>query len=181
MIDDVANTLDFCDAENRFMDNRGVESSKAPFGMPSSSVILEAVVKLLLSSPAHEHIFLSDMKWLVLPPLKLRQCKLYRQQGVPVAFASWAMLSPETEKDFIRHKRLRPADWDSGNRCWLVDLVVPHGNAQKVIEDLIRTALKEVPVQTLQFHRNGFRVVQLEDMLEKRVSRETNYSGEGDE
>lgn len=157
--------LDFDTADSRFLKGRDVDFSGTSFRIPDGSAVFEAVVKLFLNSPSHDHLFLSDMKWLVLPPLQLRQCKLYRQQGAPVAFASWAMLSPEAEKDFIRNKRLRPKDWDSGNRCWLVDMVVPYGGSDQVIKDLIGTALRGIPVQTLQFHKDGFRVVQLEDML----------------
>ncbi|MFW5498124.1 MULTISPECIES: toxin-activating lysine-acyltransferase [unclassified Maridesulfovibrio] len=165
MMTNSEDNLDFEAADRSFIKERGGESFNNYFGIPDGSAVFESVVKLLLNSPSHDHLFLSDMKWLVLPPLQLRQCKLYRQQGVAVAFASWAMLSPEAEKDFIRNKRLRPRDWDSGNRCWLVDVVTPYGNSEQVIKNLTRTALKEIPVQTLQFHKDGFRVVQLEEML----------------
>ena len=39
---------------------------------------LGQIVALMMQSPAHEHMFLSDMKWLVAPAVALRQFRIFR-------------------------------------------------------------------------------------------------------
>ena len=81
---------------------------------------------LMMSSPAHRHLFLGDLEWLVLPPILLRQMRLWRRDGRPVAYASWAEVSEEVEKRILAGVvRLAPPDWNSGDRLWLIDVVAP--------------------------------------------------------
>src|SRR2546426_9170112 len=54
-----------------------------------------------------------------------------------VAFVSWALLTEEVEKRVQSGAwRLQPADWRSGDRLWVVDLVAPHGGLDAVLMDL---------------------------------------------
>lgn len=162
---DVDNTLDFAEVDERVLGKKSSEGKKASPSAREEAIMFADVVSLLLNSTVHDHLFLSDLKWLVLPPLRLGQCKMYRQKGIPVAFACWARLSPELEKEFIQNRRLRPNDWDTGNRYWLVDLIAPYGSSSKVIENLEKSAFKGIPVQTIQFKGNKFETVQLDNML----------------
>lgn len=57
------------------------------------AAILGHVVWLMSLSPKHKHLTLADMDWLVVPALLHRQFKLYRLDGKPFAYASWAYVS----------------------------------------------------------------------------------------
>lgn len=68
-----------------------------PIAGPSPAEVFGEAVRLMMASPAHKHLFLTDMEWLALPPIMLRQCTLLRQHGNPFAFVSWAFLGAEAE------------------------------------------------------------------------------------
>ena len=65
-------------------------------GLPLDVIVtdaaLGAAVRLLVSTPSFRHLFLSDLEWMVLPPIFLNQYRLFRAEGRVVAFASWAYL-----------------------------------------------------------------------------------------
>lgn len=45
--------------------------------------------------------------------------------------------------------RLKPDEWQKGNRCWLVEVVAPFGGLDAMLEDLAKGSLvgKEVKVR----------------------------------
>jgi len=55
----------------------------------------------MMRSAPHRHLFVGDLEWLLLPPIALKQFRLWRRDNMPVAFASWAMLSDEVEARLI--------------------------------------------------------------------------------
>lgn len=80
--------------------------------------------------------FAAVRQWLT-PAIRLRQYRLYRENGRPVAFVTWARLSAEVETAYVRNPRgLRPEHWRSGDRIWLLDYVAPFGHAKAVAKDL---------------------------------------------
>ncbi len=71
-------------------------------------------------------MFITDLEWMTLPAIALDQFRLWRQNNMPVAFATWAYLSDEAEERMQQGvRRLGPADWKSGDNLWLMDLVAP--------------------------------------------------------
>jgi cytolysin-activating lysine-acyltransferase len=46
------------------------------------------------------------------------------------------------------HARLAPADWKSGEKLWLVDIVAPFGGHDAVLKDLKE---KMFPQETIKF------------------------------
>lgn len=124
----------------------GVEEAPAM----DKAAVLGAAVWLMAQSPAHKHIFVGDLIWMIMPPIELDQFKLYRSGIQPVAFASWAKLSAEAEARLNGHTaRLAPVDWASGERYWLVDLIAPFGGMDTLILDLQATALLN---RTVHYH-----------------------------
>jgi cytolysin-activating lysine-acyltransferase len=115
------------------------DASAAPHNMFASAVWL------MMASPRHRHLFLQDLQWRLIPPLILRQFRLFQKDGKPVALATWAMVSEEVaarlgggdgtadpgEKPRT-DLRLKPAEWRSGERAVLVDVVAPFGNVEAV-------------------------------------------------
>ncbi|SDF58063.1 MULTISPECIES: toxin-activating lysine-acyltransferase [Thalassobaculum] len=104
--------------------------------------LLGQIVSLMGQSPAHRHIFISDLEWLVLPPLTKRQVRIWRrrtERGVaPMVYASWAMVTEEVEKRLLQgQNRLRPNEWDGGSIPWLIDLVAPYGGGDAALNELV--------------------------------------------
>ncbi|MFD0667972.1 toxin-activating lysine-acyltransferase [Ramlibacter sp. MAHUQ-53] len=112
--------------------------------------LLGTVSWLMLAAPTTRHALLSDLEWRVMPPLMLNQAKVYLRDETPVAFVSWARLSPEVARRFrcLPH-RLTPADWRSGEEVWVVDLLAPFGGAREVMKDLRENVLPGQVVRQL--------------------------------
>lgn len=139
-------------------------ATKSEAAVTLSSVLGE-VVFLMMTPPSHKHLFLTDLEWLVMPPLTLRQFRLWRQGTRPIGFASWAFLSEEVaERVRGGVRKLKPADWKSGDNAWLMDVVAPNAEfAQQMVEELKKTVF---PGQVLKGLRpradgNGSEVVEL--------------------
>src|SRR5262245_41508576 len=71
----------------------GESAKPAGAGQPSPAAALGEIVSLLVQSPAHRHLFINDLEWLVVPPVMLKQFAIFRQGARPVAYASWALVS----------------------------------------------------------------------------------------
>jgi len=60
--------------------------------------------------------------------MQLRQFRVLSHQGALLGYASWAYLDQESEQRFEQgDRRLRPQDWKSGDRPWLIDFIAPFG------------------------------------------------------
>ena len=95
------------------------------------------VIMLYLQSSHRRFHFISDLEWLLLPPLVSGQCKLYMKNEYPISFVSWAWLNEDAEKRLFQSGgKLRPGDWNSGDRLWLIDIVSPFGGVDNVLNDL---------------------------------------------
>ncbi|RTL41666.1 MAG: toxin-activating lysine-acyltransferase [Burkholderiales bacterium] len=107
--------------------------------------LLGAVVWLMLNQPGTRHTLLSEMDWRVMPALALDQAKLYLRDDAPVAFVSWAILSPQVAERFASGPHhLAPSDWRSGQleadgQVWVVDLLAPFGGTEQVLNELRTT------------------------------------------
>jgi cytolysin-activating lysine-acyltransferase len=131
-------------------------SAQGDNGVTLSSVLGE-VVFLMMSPPSHKHLFLTDLEWLVMPSLALRQFRLWRQGGRPVAFASWAFLSAEVEER-VRGgvRRLKPVDWKSGDSAWLMDVVAPNPDfAKQMVDELKQSVFADRVLKGLRPRPDG--------------------------
>ncbi len=99
--------------------------------------VLGPVTWLMMQQGATRHSLISDLEWRVMPPLVLDQAKLYMREQMPLAFVSWARLSPEVAQRYRQAPhRLAPSDWQSGDQAWIIDLVAPYGGVQDLLNDL---------------------------------------------
>lgn len=99
--------------------------------------LLGTVSWLMLAAPSTRHTLLSDLEWRVMPALVLNQAKIYMREDTPVAYVSWARLSPEVARRFrAMPHRLAPGEWKCGPEVWLVDVLAPFGGIQEVMRDL---------------------------------------------
>jgi cytolysin-activating lysine-acyltransferase len=78
-----------------------------------------------------------------MPPIALKQFRLFAQDNRPVGFAVWAFVSDEVEARLKTSvNRLKPNEWTSGDHCWLIDLVAPMGGAGAFVNMLQESVLK---------------------------------------
>jgi len=95
------------------------------------------IIMLYMQSSHRRFQFISDLEWLLLPPLVSGQCKLYMKKEYPLSFISWAFLDEAAEKRLFQNGgRLRPDDWKSGDRLWIIDLVAPYGGVENMLGDI---------------------------------------------
>ena len=82
---------------------------------------------LWMNSKLHEDWSTRLMSRNTIPPISLGQYEiLHGNDGIPVAYASWAYFSEDAELRYIRDPSLiRLEDWNSGDRLWFVDYVSP--------------------------------------------------------
>lgn len=108
----------------------------------SEAEVLGSAVWLWLHSPAHRDMPLHTLPTLLLPAIKHRQFILASEAGRPVAYISWANFSADAEARYLqRHPLLMPeADWDCGDRLWMLDWVVPFGHSLRM-SSLLRRQL----------------------------------------
>ena len=127
---------------------------------PTASHMLGEVTWILSQSPAHKHFAIGDLESMVMPAILLEQFRVFHGDKHPLGFALWAYLSEDAEMRMTAAvaagggARLRPDDWKSGNRLWLVDLVAPFATPENklteaMVADLIQNVFGE---RTFKFH-----------------------------
>lgn len=91
----------------------------------------------MLGCSMHQHLFIADMKWLIVPPNQLRQFHIYCRDGKAVADLSWGMLSEEVGSRMKNGlNRLCPDEWSSRDQAWVIDLFARFGGHDNVLKDL---------------------------------------------
>lgn len=96
-------------------------------------------VMLYLSSltPIHRDRMLTQAVHTFETPLRLGQYHIFRQNGYPRGFVTFAGLSNLAERRFaIKQDALKPEDYASGSSFWLIDLVAPFGQVRQMVEQL---------------------------------------------
>lgn len=106
-------------------------------GKVSSLELLGALCWLYSHSPVHRAWPAYALHQWLMPAIETQQMRLYRRGNQPVAFVSWARLSKQVEEAYVRNtSSLRPTDWRSGERLWLIDWVAPFGGTKAIARDL---------------------------------------------
>jgi cytolysin-activating lysine-acyltransferase len=123
------------------------------------------VIAVLMRDPAFRQMRLSDLEWLVIPPLmcgqyKLAQAPVQQMMGqatdpakppeggvlVPVAVGLWARVSAQVDKRLAetldKNVRLRPSEWTSGERLWLMAAAGDPRAVPHFVDQLAKTEFK---------------------------------------
>ena len=70
-------------------------------------------------------------------PVLLQQFRLFYGATKPIGVAFWATVSDEVEERLaVGTTRLRPQDWKSGERLWVVEVIARFGGAEEMVKDL---------------------------------------------
>lgn len=87
----------------------------------------------------HRHRQLFQALYAFETPLRLGQYHIFRQNGFPRAFVTFAGLSPDAEHRFaVEGQPLMAEDYTSGPSFWIVDLVSPFGQLRQILPLLRR-------------------------------------------
>lgn len=113
-------------------------SYAAPAGAARSvSQVLGEITWLMSQSPLHKNFFISDLEWMVMPPILLQQFRLFYDQEKPIGVVFWGLVSGAVEERLkTGNARLQPGDWRSGDRLWCVEIVAPFGGNEAMLADL---------------------------------------------
>ena len=76
---------------------------------------MNAANVLLGASPRRRYLFIGDLDWAVLPPIALKQFRLFAKDGHPLAYACWAFVSDEDDARLKTGQiKIKPNEWKSG-------------------------------------------------------------------
>ena len=104
---------------------------------PSRLELLGEMCWLYSQSRLHQGWPMASLQQWLLPPILAGQMRIYRKNGKPHAFVSWARMSKAVEEAYVLNTAsLQPGDWRSGDRIWLVDWVAPFGGSREIARDL---------------------------------------------
>lgn len=145
------------------------KASGAP-DMLTPIATLGAATSVMLASPMHRHVFLTELEWLLVPAIGLGQIRVFHHDTVPVAFATWAFLSADVSKRFRQGMgRLKPNEWHCGDELWLVELCAPYGGVKELVDDLVTNTFAGRKVNTIRPGADGtsFQVSTLEELADE--------------
>ncbi len=102
------------------------------------------------------------------PPWRLNQYHIFRQNGYPRGFVTYAGLSTEAERRYaIDRQALTDKDFASGTSFWIIDLVAPFGQFRQIVDILKR----DIPYERLRANRMD------SDMTRERIVEWTRDDG----
>jgi cytolysin-activating lysine-acyltransferase len=118
-------------------------AAAAPSVAETQASVLGQMIWLLLQSPAHRHVFVSELEWRLLPPLTLGQARIFKKDKEPFGFVTWALASEAVEGRLrAMPGKLTPAEWKSGTRMVIVDVVAPFGGAEACVNEVLKSAVE---------------------------------------
>lgn len=128
----------------------------------SEAEVLGSVAWLWMHSASHRNFPLHTLPTLLLPAIKNRQFILASESGRAVFYLSWANFSIDAEGRYLANSPLLmpEADWNSGDRMWVLDWVAPFGHTAMVCGLLRRQLLASRWWRALDHRGNerGFQV-----------------------
>ena len=95
---------------------------------------LGAITWLWLRTSPYREVPLSELDKYVLPVLDNGQFALFTEQGRVFGYLSWAAFNQETEAQYLQSDNVLhiSANWQSGNRIWLIDWFAPFGDSLRM-------------------------------------------------
>jgi cytolysin-activating lysine-acyltransferase len=120
------------------------------------SEVLGEIVWLMSQSPAHKQFFIADLEWFAMTPIVLQQFRLFYDETKPIGCVLWGSVNEEVEQRLISGTpRLRPQEWKSGDRLWVVEIIAPFGGSDEMVKDLKAKVFKDRELKFLMVGTNG--------------------------
>ncbi len=90
------------------------------------------------------------------PPALLQQFRLFYAKDRPIGVVLWATVNDEVaERLAAGTTRLRPQDWKSGDKLWVVEVIAPFGGAEEMIKDLKEKVFPNRPIHFVAVTKDG--------------------------
>lgn len=124
--------------------------------------VLGSVTWLWMHSKSHHNFPLHTLPVLLLPAIKNRQFIIASEAGHPVFYLSWANLSEGAERRYLANSPLLmpEADWNCGDRMWILDWVAPFGHT-KVMSQILKQQLFANRWMRALYHRGNERGIEI--------------------
>jgi cytolysin-activating lysine-acyltransferase len=120
------------------------------------SAVLGELVWLMSQSPLHKQFFISDLEWFIMTPVLLQQFRTFYATDRPIGVVLWANVSDEVaERLAAGTTKLRPQDWKSGDKLWVVEVIAPFGGAEEMVKDLKEKVFPTKPVHFVATNKDG--------------------------
>ena len=151
-------------------------------GPVNVSDALGQIVWLLSQSPLHKHLKIADLEWSIMPAILNEQFRIFSfgplpglqdvdpssflpgvtaegLQRMPLGVALWANLNDRGEAKLDRGERLDAADWNAGDRLWLVELISPFATPENKLSEVMFADLVGGPFKGKPFslHRTDLK------------------------
>ena len=92
-------------------------------------------------------------------PVLLQQFRTFYATDRPIGVVLWATVSEEVEANLMAGTtKLRPQDWKSGIKLWVVEVIAPFGGAEEMVKDLKEKVFPEREVKYLTVSKDGRQV-----------------------
>lgn len=135
------------------------------------SQMLGEITWLMSQSPIHKQLFIGDLEWFAMPAILLEQFRVFYGPNAPAAVAFWARISEETEQRLeTGATKLRPDEWQNGDRLWLIELVAPFGAQDEILQDLATSVFNGEPFKYHTTAPDGQRVVKIHEPAESALN-----------
>ena len=135
---------------------------------------LGQITWLFSQSPLHRQLKIADLEWSVMPAILVEQFRLFRfgplpglenvnpaellpgfnkagLEAMPLGVAFWGELSVAAEAKVEAGERLDAADWQSGDRLWLLELISPFATPENKLSELMLADLVQGPFASRSF------------------------------
>lgn len=126
-------------------------------------------IAVIMRARKLKDIRVSDLEWLLLPPLLAGQCRVsYSQRAeggsiFPSALVLWARVSDAVDKGLSENltgpPKLTSADWTSGDKFWLIMTAGETQGISAVVKNLQETVFKDRPVKMRSQKPDGTLIV----------------------
>jgi len=118
--------------------------------------VLGEITWLMTQSPNHKGFFISDLEWMIMVPVMLQQFRLFYDKDKPIGVALYARVDDEVEERLKSGSaRLRPQDWKSGDKLWIVEIIAPFGGHEAMMNDFKQQLFKDTDVHFLMRSAKG--------------------------
>jgi cytolysin-activating lysine-acyltransferase len=134
--------------------------------------VLGASAWLFLHSSHHRFKPLHTLNIDLIPPIKLKQFMLISQQGQPIFFLSWAGFNQDSEQRYVQTntRNLKPEDWNSGERGWIIDWIAPFGFTYRISRLLQEHYFSALCFRSL-YHKGDDIGLRIKEFRGKSISR----------
>lgn len=135
---------------------------------------LGQITWLFSQSPLHRQLQIGTLEWAVMPAILHEQFRVFTfgplpgldaispadflpgfdkagLEQMPLGVALWGNLSAAAEDKVERGERLEAADWKSGDRLWLLELITPFATPENRLGEVMLADLLQGPFAGKRF------------------------------